>query len=113
MPKPYNYAQLYHRSDNARAIVESSDVDPSDTRPVGSVVSYEQYCAAVGVDVSQARRASLLSALYELVASDPIGRSMKQCEPWHGVPRPERNDALDLARELSDSLDWSVAGRSA
>lgn len=77
MPKPYNHAQLYHRTENARAIAESSDVDPSDTRPVGSAsLSYESYCAALGVDASEARRATLLSSLAARLSDDPIARAL-------------------------------------
>lgn len=37
------------------------------TRPVGAVVTYEDYCAAVGVSVRDARRASLIGALYAML----------------------------------------------
>lgn len=76
MPKPYNYAQLYHRADNARAIAESSDVDPQDTRPVGADLSYEAYCAALDIDPSEVRRASLIASLAARLSDDPIARAL-------------------------------------
>lgn len=77
MPRPYNYAQLYHRADNVRAIAESLNVDAADTRPIGTVISFEAYCQALAVDPSEARRASLLSSLAARLADDPIARALR------------------------------------
>lgn len=93
MPKPYNYAQLYKRSENRTETEQSADLADLDsepgqsTVPVASDLTYEGYCAALGIDVGKARSASLVSSLAAKLADCPIARAAKD---WGDRDRSDR-----------------------
>lgn len=51
------------------------------TRPVGAVLSWEGYCAALGIDAAAARRATLTAALFALVGGTREARGVPRFEP--------------------------------
>lgn len=73
MPRDYDWALHYDRN---RVKRETREIVLESTVPVGSELTYEQYCEAVGVPLTAARGASCLTALMAFVSADPIGRAM-------------------------------------
>lgn len=67
------------------------------TRPVGAVLSWESYCAEVGVDPHAARRATLTAALWALVGGsremcDTPRLEAQRCDSEPGEPTPPHSD---------------------
>jgi hypothetical protein len=53
------------------------------TRPVpkpSKGVSFEAHCAALGVDLNDARQATLARTLWWLVSADPIGAALRRAD---------------------------------
>lgn len=64
------------------------------TRPVGAVLSWESYCAEVGVDPHAARRATLTAALWALVGGsremcDTLRTDAQRCDSEPSAPTPD------------------------
>lgn len=71
--RDYNWASQYDRN---RVKRETRVIVSETTVPVGSGLTYEEYCAALGVSVTAARGASCIGALASYMADDPIGRAL-------------------------------------
>lgn len=73
--KAYNHYRQYHRSESKR---EAREIIGETERVMSAEQSYEGYCAALGVDVKQARGASHIGALAAYVSDDPISRALNK-----------------------------------
>lgn len=93
MPRPYNYAQLYHRPSNRAATRESAETEPMAGR---DGLTYEQYCSEIGVDVGASRRSTLVASLASYLADDPVGRALEEARERQAT-RPHCVNTLQLA----------------